>query len=65
MDYIFKGIGFGLVYVPAIVAVGYYFDEKRSLAMGIAVCGTGLGNDKVNILCIFNLTLIFFKVLLS
>jgi predicted MFS family arabinose efflux permease len=32
-----------MVYVPAIVAVGYYFDKKRTLAMGIAVCGSGLG----------------------
>lgn len=38
-----KGIGFGLVYVPAIVSVGYYFEKKRSLAIGIAVCGAGVG----------------------
>jgi MCP family monocarboxylic acid transporter-like MFS transporter 14 len=37
------GFGFGLIYVPAIVSVGYYFDKKRSLAIGIAVCGSGLG----------------------
>jgi len=38
-----KGIGFGLIYVPSIVSVGFYFEKKRSLAMGIAVCGSGLG----------------------
>ncbi len=32
-----------MVYVPAIVAVGYYFERKRTIAMGIAVCGSGLG----------------------
>lgn len=37
------GLGFGLIYVPAIVSVGYYFEKKRSIAMGIAVCGSGLG----------------------
>lgn len=37
------GIGFGLVYVPAIVSVGYYFEKKRSLAIGIGVCGAGVG----------------------
>lgn len=37
------GIGFGLIYVPAIVSVGFYFEKRRSLAMGIAVCGSGLG----------------------
>jgi MFS transporter, MCT family, solute carrier family 16 (monocarboxylic acid transporters), member 14 len=41
----FKGIGFGLVYVPAIVCVGYYFDKYRSLAIGIAVCGAGVGTS--------------------
>ena len=38
-----SGFGFGLVYVPAIVAVGFYFEKKRSFAIGIAVCGTGAG----------------------
>ena len=38
-----KGLGFGLIYVPAIVSVGFYFEKKRSIAMGIAVCGSGLG----------------------
>jgi MFS family permease len=29
------GIGFGMIYLPAIVMVGYYFETKRSLATGI------------------------------
>uniref|UniRef100_A0A1L8DEK1 Putative monocarboxylate transporter n=2 Tax=Nyssomyia neivai TaxID=330878 RepID=A0A1L8DEK1_9DIPT len=37
------GFGFGLIYLPAVVAVGYYFETKRSLATGIAVCGSGFG----------------------
>ncbi|KAJ8911076.1 hypothetical protein NQ315_015248 [Exocentrus adspersus] len=37
------GIGFGLIYLPAVVCVGYYFESKRSLATGIAVCGSGVG----------------------
>uniref|UniRef100_A0A0N7ZCA7 Major facilitator superfamily (MFS) profile domain-containing protein n=1 Tax=Scylla olivacea TaxID=85551 RepID=A0A0N7ZCA7_SCYOL len=37
------GIGFGLVYLPAVVCVGYYFESKRALATGIAVCGSGIG----------------------
>ncbi|CAH1104778.1 unnamed protein product, partial [Psylliodes chrysocephalus] len=37
------GIGFGLMYVPAVVCVGYYFESRRSLATGIAVCGSGVG----------------------
>ena len=37
------GIGFGMIYLPAIVSVGYYFEKKRALATGIAVCGSGFG----------------------
>ncbi|KAK9880173.1 hypothetical protein WA026_010046 [Henosepilachna vigintioctopunctata] len=40
---LFGGIGFGLIYLPAVVCVGYYFETKRSLATGIAVCGSGVG----------------------
>lgn len=35
------GVGFGFIYLPAIVTVGYYFEKKRAFATGIAVCGSG------------------------
>ena len=31
------------MYLPAIVSVGYYFEKRRSFAMGLAVCGSGIG----------------------
>ena len=31
------------MYLPAVVAVGYYFEQKRALATGISVCGSGVG----------------------
>jgi predicted MFS family arabinose efflux permease len=31
------------VYVPAVIAVGFYFEKWRALATGIAVCGSGIG----------------------
>ncbi|VDN59793.1 unnamed protein product [Dracunculus medinensis] len=37
------GVGFGLVYLPAIVIVNQYFEKRRALALGIAVCGSGIG----------------------
>ena len=37
------GLGFGMVFLPAIVCVGIYFESRRALATGIAVCGTGVG----------------------
>ena len=32
-----------MMYLPSIVSVGYYFERKRALATGIAVCGSGVG----------------------
>ncbi|CAD6194422.1 unnamed protein product [Caenorhabditis auriculariae] len=40
---IVMGIGFGLMYCPAIVVVTMYFERWRSLATGIAVSGAGVG----------------------
>ncbi|KHJ87547.1 hypothetical protein OESDEN_12677, partial [Oesophagostomum dentatum] len=37
------GVGFGLMYCPAIVIVTMYFEKRRSLATGIAVAGAGVG----------------------
>ncbi|KAK7488006.1 hypothetical protein BaRGS_00020751 [Batillaria attramentaria] len=37
------GFGLGMIYLPSIVSVGYYFEKKRALATGIAVCGSGIG----------------------
>ena len=37
------GFGFGLVYLPSIVSVSFYFQKRRALATGIAVCGAGVG----------------------
>lgn len=37
------GLGLGLIYLPAIVSVTCYFEKYRSLATGIAVCGSGMG----------------------
>ncbi|XP_054717390.1 monocarboxylate transporter 12-B-like [Uloborus diversus] len=40
---IMAGVGFGLIYLPAIVSVGYYFSTRRAFATGLAVCGSGMG----------------------
>uniref|UniRef100_A0A0R3S5T5 MFS domain-containing protein n=1 Tax=Elaeophora elaphi TaxID=1147741 RepID=A0A0R3S5T5_9BILA len=46
------GAGFGLIYLPSIVTVGYYFEKKRSIATGIAVAGSGVGTFVLPPLCI-------------
>lgn len=33
----------GMIFLPAIVSVGYYFTTKRAFATGVAVCGSGVG----------------------
>lgn len=38
-----EGIGFGFMYLPAVVSVSMYFERKRAIALGIAMCGTGCG----------------------
>ncbi|CAH1126996.1 unnamed protein product [Ceutorhynchus assimilis] len=37
------GIGFGFIYVPSVITVGFYFEKWRALATGIGVCGSGIG----------------------
>jgi MFS family permease len=50
---IIMGSGFGLMYCPAIVIVTMYFERLRALAMGVTVCGAGVG------------TIVFLKVISS
>jgi len=40
---ILGGFGFGLIYLPSVVIVNFYFNKRRALATGIAVAGSGLG----------------------
>lgn len=37
------GVGLGLCYVTAVVSVAFWFDKKRTLAVGLSACGTGIG----------------------
>jgi len=37
------GLGFALSYTPAIALVGCYFRQRRALAYGIAMSGSGIG----------------------
>ena len=38
-----SGCAFGLVHLPSTVMVGHYFERRRALATGIAVCGSSVG----------------------
>jgi len=40
---VFTGLGFGLMYLPSVVGVAPYFEERRALAIGICLCGSGVG----------------------
>ncbi|XP_045201133.2 monocarboxylate transporter 13-like isoform X2 [Mercenaria mercenaria] len=37
------GVGYGLIFIPAVVEVTMYFKKHRALACGIAVSGAGAG----------------------
>ncbi|XP_050298195.1 monocarboxylate transporter 14-like isoform X3 [Anthonomus grandis grandis] len=37
------GLGLGLCYVTAVVSIAFWFDKKRTLAVGIGASGTGVG----------------------
>lgn len=32
-----------MVYMPAVLTVGFYFEKWRALATGLALCGSGVG----------------------
>ncbi|EDW01998.1 monocarboxylate transporter 14 [Drosophila grimshawi] len=40
---IISGLGLGIGYVTAVVSIAFWFDKKRSFAMGIGASGTGIG----------------------
>ena len=48
---IFAGFGFGLVFLPAIVIISYYFEKRRGIATGIACSGAGVGTMVFAPLC--------------
>ncbi|CDW54287.1 MFS 1 domain containing protein [Trichuris trichiura] len=41
---VMAGVGFGAMYLCGIIIISEYFETKRSLATGIAVCGSGVGS---------------------
>ena len=38
-----SGIGVSMIYLPSILAVGFYFEKRRALANGITHSGSGIG----------------------
>jgi len=40
---IVSGIGFGMMYIPSVIAVANHFTRLRSMAIGICLCGAGVG----------------------
>ncbi|KAJ8318884.1 hypothetical protein KUTeg_003975 [Tegillarca granosa] len=40
---IIAGFGISIEFVTSLVVVAFYFEKKRALAIGLAVCGSGIG----------------------
>lgn len=38
-----SGIGLCMIFMPAVLTVGFYFEKWRALATGLALCGSGVG----------------------
>ncbi|XP_077344680.1 monocarboxylate transporter 14 isoform X1 [Lithobates pipiens] len=47
---VMAGIGSGMVYLPAVVMVGQYFQKRRALAQGLSTTGTGFGTFLITVL---------------
>lgn len=43
LSFILFGIAAALVYTPSVAVLSHWFDRKRGLAVGIVVCGSGIG----------------------
>ncbi|GFR85726.1 monocarboxylate transporter [Elysia marginata] len=41
--YLLAGFGLGMVFLPAVVAVGQWFDKKRAFATGLSYLGASVG----------------------
>jgi len=37
------GLGLGIIYLPRLDCITQYFDKRRPIVTGIAICGSGLG----------------------
>ncbi|CAG9811220.1 unnamed protein product [Chironomus riparius] len=40
---IISGLGLGVIYVTAVVSIAFWFETKRTFAIGIGASGTGIG----------------------
>jgi len=40
---VITGLGMSMGYVVSVVMVAFYFENKRAMATGLAVCGSGIG----------------------
>lgn len=37
------GVGFSMLYIGAVLVVGFYFEKWRAIANAVSVCGSALG----------------------
>ena len=45
------GLGLGIIYLPRLDCITQYFDKRRPVVTGIAICGSGIGTFIMAPLC--------------
>lgn len=44
------GIGFGMLYMPSVIAIGFYFEAWRGVANSVSLCGSAVGSIAIPII---------------
>ncbi|KAI4458177.1 monocarboxylate transporter [Holotrichia oblita] len=44
------GIGFGMLYMPSVIAIGFYFEKWRGVANSVSLCGSAVGSITIPII---------------
>jgi len=58
------GLGLGIIYLPRLDCITQYFDKKRPIVTGVAICGSGIGTFIFAPLCDWLLTVTDWKMAL-
>ncbi|KAK9694954.1 Major Facilitator Superfamily [Popillia japonica] len=44
------GVGMGMLYMPSVIAIGFYFEKWRGVANSVSLCGSAVGSIAIPII---------------